>query len=80
MSFLLVHPYFITTRPDVGNDVESFGVMPAAYDAQLAEVQQAHGDPAHATHLFYTWTAVATAGTEPWSAHHPISFVAVGPS
>jgi ubiquinone/menaquinone biosynthesis C-methylase UbiE len=53
-------------RPGATQDVETFGVMPAAeYEALLREVQRAYHDPAYAGHLFRMWTIVATAGTKP---------------
>jgi hypothetical protein len=53
-------------RPGAGQDAEAFGVMPATeYDGLLAEVQQAHNDPAYAACLLRLWTVVATVGTKP---------------
>jgi ubiquinone/menaquinone biosynthesis C-methylase UbiE len=53
-------------RSGAGQDVERFGLMPAAeYDALLAEVRRAHQDPAYDAHLFRLWTVVATVGVKP---------------
>ncbi len=53
-------------RPGAGQDAERFGVLPAAeYGALLAEVRQAHRNPAYASCLFRMWTVVATVGTRP---------------
>lgn len=53
-------------RAGAAEDAERFGTMPAAeYASLLAEVGQAHQDPAYAACLVRLWTVVATVGTRP---------------
>jgi len=53
-------------RAGAAEDAERFGAMPAAeYASLLAEVGQAHQDPAYTACLVRLWTVVATVGTRP---------------
>ena len=53
-------------RPGFSAEIEAAGMMPPAeYERLLAEVRQAHQDPAYDGHLVHGPTVVATVGTKP---------------